>query len=213
MSTVARRTGSSTFPSAALTRLTDVSAAARHPLARLDVHRRSVELAAAVMGALSCGLRDPCAVLDHQGRVLWVNETARQQYGIEVLTLGDLREPAMETGPVPLWHQAVRAASELPSSAPIDGTPTSIYGITVTRVLRPGKSPVYVVVGAVTPTLAGLTHREREVVELTTQGHSTASVAVLLAMSEGTVRQHMKRIYRKLQVSSRMELLLRVLGR
>jgi DNA-binding CsgD family transcriptional regulator len=61
-----------------------------------------------------------------------------------------------------------------------------------------------------------LTEREGEIVGLLLKGHSAKSVARALRISPGTVRNHMKKIYAKLGVSSQSELFgrfLEALGR
>lgn len=61
--------------------------------------------------------------------------------------------------------------------------------------------------------LAPLTKREREVVDLLCQGLSPAHVARTLHISVATAYKHISHIYKKLNVSSQQELLVRVLGR
>lgn len=51
-----------------------------------------------------------------------------------------------------------------------------------------------------------LSERERQIVSLILQGHSTGSVARLLDISAGTVKVHRKNIYRKLSLSTQAEL-------
>jgi DNA-binding CsgD family transcriptional regulator len=51
-----------------------------------------------------------------------------------------------------------------------------------------------------------LSERERQIVSLILQGHSTGSVAHLLDISPGTVKVHRKNIYRKLDLSTQAEL-------
>lgn len=58
---------------------------------------------------------------------------------------------------------------------------------------------------------AVLTRREREVLELLAAGHTNGQVAEALVISEGTVKSHVKRILRKLRVSSRAEAVARYL--
>lgn len=53
------------------------------------------------------------------------------------------------------------------------------------------------------PLLSQLTKREREVLELIGCGHSNSDIAKLLFISEHTVNDHTKKIYRKLNVHSR----------
>lgn len=51
-----------------------------------------------------------------------------------------------------------------------------------------------------------LTEREGEITHLLLRGHSAKSIARLLGISPGTVRNHMKSIYAKLEISSQSEL-------
>lgn len=53
------------------------------------------------------------------------------------------------------------------------------------------------------PMLADLTLREREVLELIAQGRDNAQIAAVLALSEKTVRNHITRVFAKLQVENR----------
>jgi len=54
--------------------------------------------------------------------------------------------------------------------------------------------------------LSALSRREREVVDLICMGHSNAEIAKILFISEHTVKDHTKKIYRKMNVHSRLEL-------
>jgi DNA-binding NarL/FixJ family response regulator len=53
-----------------------------------------------------------------------------------------------------------------------------------------------------------LTHREREIVQLITEGHNNNFIADKLCMSEKTVRNRLTVVYDKLDVTSRLELAL-----
>ncbi|WP_373505507.1 LuxR C-terminal-related transcriptional regulator [Aestuariivirga sp.] len=57
-----------------------------------------------------------------------------------------------------------------------------------------------------------LSVREREIVTMILQGHSTQSVALQLDISPGTVKIHRKNIYRKLKISTQGELFAAFLG-
>ena len=58
-----------------------------------------------------------------------------------------------------------------------------------------------------------LTPRERDVVELISQGVTPANISRELHISLGTTNKHISHIYKKLGVGSRQELLVRLLGR
>ena len=57
-----------------------------------------------------------------------------------------------------------------------------------------------------------LTNREMGICQLILQGHPTASIATQLNISPGTVKNHRKRIYRKLDITSERELFLSVVS-
>jgi len=55
-----------------------------------------------------------------------------------------------------------------------------------------------------------LSHRERETIQLLLEGKSNKLIALAMGVSERTVEFHLKNIYAKFQVHSRMELVLRL---
>jgi two-component system, NarL family, nitrate/nitrite response regulator NarL len=59
--------------------------------------------------------------------------------------------------------------------------------------------------GKVPSTTYALTTREREVLSLLAEGHSYESIAKALSIGVGTVQNHVKSLYRKLEVSSKAE--------
>lgn len=60
--------------------------------------------------------------------------------------------------------------------------------------------------------LGVLTVREKEIVALILKGHSSGSIGQVLGISEGTVKNHRKKVYDKLQISSQAELFSMFLG-
>jgi DNA-binding CsgD family transcriptional regulator len=58
----------------------------------------------------------------------------------------------------------------------------------------------------------GLTAREREVAGLAASGLPARSIALRLSLSERTVENHLQRIYAKLGLHSRAELIARMAG-
>jgi DNA-binding CsgD family transcriptional regulator len=57
-----------------------------------------------------------------------------------------------------------------------------------------------------------LSMREREIVTMILQGHSTESIALQLDISPGTVKIHRKNIYRKMRISTQAELFAAFMG-
>ncbi|MDW5596769.1 helix-turn-helix transcriptional regulator, partial [Conexibacter stalactiti] len=53
--------------------------------------------------------------------------------------------------------------------------------------------------------LAALTPREREISELVTDRHTNAAIAAKLFLSEKTIETHLRSVFRKLGVSSRVD--------
>lgn len=51
----------------------------------------------------------------------------------------------------------------------------------------------------------GLTQRQQEVLECLSRGQSNRQISDTLGIQQGTVETHLKRIYRKLNVSNRVE--------
>jgi DNA-binding CsgD family transcriptional regulator len=58
---------------------------------------------------------------------------------------------------------------------------------------------------------AGLTARQRQLLDLLADGHTNAQIARRLGIAEGTVRKHLENIYRRLGVSSRTAAVTRAL--
>ncbi len=94
------------------------------------------------------------------------------------------------------------------SAAHGGGSPLSpaVAGLVINAFLTKPKAP-----GGGLP-LPSLSPREHQILELLTKGRVPKEAASDLSMSYETVRDHLKRIYRKLHVRSRTEAVLRYLG-
>lgn len=79
------------------------------------------------------------------------------------------------------------------------------------RVAPPRPAPAPAIPTADGP-LAGLSSRERDVAELAATGLSSRAIALRLTLSERTIENHLQRIYAKLGLHSRAELIARVAG-
>ena len=63
------------------------------------------------------------------------------------------------------------------------------------------------------PDVAGLTPREREIVEALALGCQYKEIADRLGIGISTVRTHLQHVYEKLQVGNRTEAVVKFLGR
>jgi DNA-binding CsgD family transcriptional regulator len=90
----------------------------------------------------------------------------------------------------PLAREAIRRMNAV--AAPVAGDPAAFHA---------GLRHAYRSFG-----ISVLTEREREVVHLLLQGNSAKAIARALGISPDTARNHLKRIYPKLKVSSQAEL-------
>jgi DNA-binding NarL/FixJ family response regulator len=98
-----------------------------------------------------------------------------------------------------------------------DSLPDDFIG--VVNLLRAGGAPINPIIArqivrrfkrsSVAPTEAAsmLTEREIEILNLIARGFSTSEVAALIQLSPHTVVSHIKKVYRKLRVNSRVEAL------
>ena len=58
-----------------------------------------------------------------------------------------------------------------------------------------------------------LSFRQKQIVDLVAQGHANKEIAFRLLLAEGTVKEYMNRIFRKVEVSNRTELAIWALRR
>jgi DNA-binding NarL/FixJ family response regulator len=136
----------------------------------------------------------------NEGRV-----TAFLQKPVRGLELEHAVERALKTRALELAQDHfVRAASELARTG-VDGT-------------NPGPAPLFrtpsIAVGDfAAETMRLLSPREREVFDLFVEGYRVAQVAKMLFRSHHTVRNHLKAIFQKLDVSSQEDLVARARSR
>lgn len=92
------------------------------------------------------------------------------------------------------------------SAARLDGAATGHIAITIEKARTADVLPLLM-------QAYGLSPRERQIVPLVLDAHSTRDVAAALYISQHTVHDHLKSIFRKVGVSSRTQLASRLLGR
>ena len=189
--------------------LSQIRCCAEQPVARIAQYRSGWYGNDVILQALRAALPVPCAVFDHLGRPVWLNDAAVRQFQIPQVPSGTSMISCVTRKRIRAWSDAILEADA--NQGPMD--PKAIDGATVRRIERPNAEPVYLVVQSSGPLPRGLTSREQQVVELAANGYSALNVARQLGLAEGTVRNHLKKIYRKLHVGSRVELARKVWGR
>ena len=162
-----------------------------------------------ILTALASNLPQSCAILDHNGRLVWANKTAEQQLGGDVISISGKYLLCSRSAVIENWQRAIRQCvmSMISNSDPSNE-------VVVHCIERLPSNPVYLIVDNSCRThrhasLKMLSAREKQIAELAAQGYSPLNIGAMLAISVGTVRIHLKSIYRKLRVASRVELALR----
>jgi DNA-binding CsgD family transcriptional regulator len=122
-----------------------------------------------------------------------------------VLAEGQLASASLEV--VSRDHRRTRAQLTLFPFSRVDGPQLAVW---LFRAVRPASEALHPAAPAHTarsPELAVLTRREHEVLELLLGGQRVASIARRLFVSQHTVRNHLKSIFRKLHAHSQAELI------
>jgi PAS domain S-box-containing protein len=181
-----------------------------------------VESTAAVRGDIGDALRRvgfPIAVIDPVGRVAWQNDAMRQLVGdrvgrpfgepvvaedrqrfreefLRALLAGESRDFEFR-----LRARDGRVLRSEASSAPLfeDGNAVGVFGVMYAK-----PEPEYV-----RPAQVRLTPRQHDVLEELGRGCSTTDIARRLGIAEDTVRNHIRGIFRRLGVHSRLAAVVR----
>lgn len=160
--------------------------------------------AVAVLDDLASGLPLPAMLLDAAGRPLWMNAEAEERLRpdggrVELDWVGE--EPVV-TGGRPRWL--------LPDERLVVtsvGTPASPRALVCWSSALRDDVPV-----PPCPSSLGLSRREVEVATYAARGFTVLNIAARLGVAESTVKTHLKRIYKKLDVCSRVELARKLSG-
>jgi DNA-binding CsgD family transcriptional regulator len=184
-----------------------------------------------ILSALTTSLPIPALLIDAAGKVVWLNHEAELRLGAVTLQFGAQRFYAGASSALrellaharrELSNPGTLLSSEGASSAPrwlLRGE-----SVIVRRLERPGM-PLHALVCLSAPpqtverepctarfrSAFGFSARETDVAALAMEGYSVLAIAHQLGIAESTVATHLKRVYRKLGVSSRAELALKLL--
>lgn len=178
-----------------------------------------------VLDALTLALPTPALVVGDGGRILWMNREAELRFGAVGLAFGTERFYAGTHGALRELLDLARRERDRPGTVlgadPRELTPRWLApGETViVRRLTPRGAPPCVFVCLHTPApnerapepsvvsgAIGLSAREAEIAALAADGYSVLTISHRLGIAQSTVSSHLKRVYRKLGICSRVEL-------
>jgi len=216
------------FTSKALVMLERIRDRAERALLALRTSGGTAEDIQEILFALDAGLPVASVLFDAAGHLLWLSQEAVIRLELVSGFLGSTRmivrndqlealrkiavvaaaSPATTVaGPYPQARQVLRPAERMTVRVlSRQGEPPTVL-ISILEALpapfrrEPGRT--------ICP---GLTTRENEVTLLAAQGYSVVNIAARLNIAEATVKTHLKRIYRKLDVCSRAELTWKLLS-
>jgi len=189
-----------------------------------------------ILDAITTALPIPALLLAENGRVLWMNREAELRFGAVGFSVRGARFYATPGGLlaelVAVAMREVRRPGALLGGPDCELSPSWLVRgetLIVRRVaLRGAGSSVLVCLPASVPRhteahtssapastasrfgFEGLSARETEVAALAADGFSVVAIAHRLGIAESTVSSHLKRVYRKLGVCSRVELVARL---
>lgn len=173
-----------------------------------------------VFAAQNC--REANQFLDrHSLDVLLVDLELPDGRGLDLIKKTTLLHPDADIMVITVFGDEVNVFQALENGASgyllKDSLPADFVG--VVKLLRSGGAPINPIIArqivkrfqraavAVPHTDCKLTEREIEILNLVARGFSTSEAAVLLGLSAHTVVAHIKKVYRKLRVTSRSEAL------
>jgi ATP/maltotriose-dependent transcriptional regulator MalT len=156
--------------------------------------------------AVPCVLESYARLATEEGRperALRLGGAAAMLYPAVGTTLGPAYQAYLKRGWAPAWQ----ALSEEEGAAAFENGKAMTMEEALTYALEepPSEEPQHTrVAGAIKKKVAnGLSYRELEVLTLAAEGLTDAQVAERLYLSPRTVGQHLRSVYRKLEVSSR----------
>lgn len=171
----------------------------------------TISLLIDVLSAVAVTLPELMGLLDLEGRVIWLSESAAEHLNVRTWHAGRAPVFGPRSSALDRWRDAIKQTADLPEGVHPVGS------LTVHRVHTYGDVPLFLVLdGRGRSVMIGLnarkrlTGREQEIAEMVACGYTPSNVAVHLGIAVGTARNHLKSIYRKLGVSSRVELVIRM---
>lgn len=179
-----------------------------------------------ILEALTLALPTPALLIGDGGRILWLNHEAELRFGAVGLSFGSKRFYTSTHGAFAELLALAARERERPgavlSADPRELAPRWLEPgetVVVRRLSQPGAAPCVLVCLHRPGTLEArapeprvicsaesLSAREAEVAALAADGYAVLAIAHRLGIAQSTVSTHLKRVYRKLGICSRVEL-------
>ncbi|MBZ9813839.1 helix-turn-helix transcriptional regulator [Mesorhizobium sp. CA7] len=152
-------------------------------------------------GLIADAAEKPLRLLDRSGQELAANGAWRRLATDPVAGLADALADLDSSGRMQVSLPDGRLVVRSPLGTDFGAAPGGLCDqVEVTAVHAP--------TGPRNGWLEGLTHRERQIVELTLEGHPIVSIANRLGVKRGTIKNHRLRLYQKLDITTERELFL-----
>ncbi len=151
------------------------------------------------------------AVLNAEGCFIWFNKTAKQELDKHIWGIANCYYLCSENKTIASWRDTVFQMK----SENLDYLKTS-NGLSAIRFASDNNTALYLIMDEpvwnktdIKITSKELSPREKQIAQMASEGYTPINIAAIHNISVGTVRNHLKSIYRKLNISSKMELVLR----
>lgn len=177
-------------------------------LGRAVRHEQTVQRALVLEAALDC-VAQPVIVTDRAGRVLHRNRAADSPVATGSRPVGDVVAPTVTHATELLEAENRRVVTsrvgdgDEPMTIRSVAVPCQRVAVSIVYATGAGHASALPAPGLLTP-------REQEIATLVSQGLSTSAIAARAFISENTVKQHLKRVFAKLNVRNRAELVQRI---
>jgi DNA-binding CsgD family transcriptional regulator len=155
----------------------------------------------AVLRALGADNKGLVLIVDpNAGHVLWARDPGQNlDWERDVLPLGYAALEQVRK------HPNLRSAVQMAPEPDVD-LPLSIAPVQITEFAKSPCLAIAVSAAQRPNSMEPLSQRERQVAELLVEGYANVNIAAHLQLSENTVRTYVRRLYRKLGVYNRLQL-------
>lgn len=209
---VARSASERQFTGPEIANLEVIRTAAERALFRV-AHANFVPISAviAALRALEGSIAMPIGLFDSEPKPIWLNGLAMGECTDGLYAAGQTLIAPKASVRLHKWMDAMNTIALAGNRGR-----RQLGNISVQSIF-PAEGPLLYLVAessdkAARKRWSSLTSREKELAMLAAKGYAVANIAAICTLSPGTVRNHLKSVYKKLGVRSRVELTLRLLA-